>query len=306
MFSPVSFNLTFVIPVRNERRYLPDLVRALQTQSNPRWRAFIIDGGSTDGTWEYLQTLPARFQIYCGLGRGMYADWNYGLRLAGPGWVSVQPGDDRVEPNFVARVRTRVAAGSSGQSYLFGWNHLGPEGQVVRNFSQIVASQKPNLRAEVKTEHVLMSSVELHNLVLGVSHYQTLNSLVWYNRSDLVIPENKSRFGDLWFYLRILERSEVCFCPEVIASWRLHSSQTTTLAPTPESVTNRADLLDAYGTQLSRTKSVLQDYLTLERDLITGHVQAGQYPAYLHRLLAKAIAESPQNYLTVLRSYLAW
>jgi len=49
----VAIELSLIIPVLNERELLPDLVRQIETLGPTE--AIIVDGGSDDGSWEWLQ-----------------------------------------------------------------------------------------------------------------------------------------------------------------------------------------------------------------------------------------------------------
>lgn len=61
--------LSVIIPVLNEREQLPHTIAALQSQiSNPE--IIVVDGGSTDGTREWLQQRPGIIVMAAARGRG--------------------------------------------------------------------------------------------------------------------------------------------------------------------------------------------------------------------------------------------
>ncbi|MBF0448058.1 MAG: TIGR04283 family arsenosugar biosynthesis glycosyltransferase [Magnetococcales bacterium] len=62
--------LSIIIPALNEVNHLPRLIRQLQQQVGCSLEIIIADGGSTDGTWEALASLPV-CAIQTPLGRGV-------------------------------------------------------------------------------------------------------------------------------------------------------------------------------------------------------------------------------------------
>lgn len=71
--------ISVIIPVLNEREHLPRLLRALQAE---RWvhEVIVVDGGSTDGTWEWLQRPNCASAISAPRGKGIQL--NAGARAA--------------------------------------------------------------------------------------------------------------------------------------------------------------------------------------------------------------------------------
>lgn len=74
--------LAIAIPCYNERAHLPDLLTAYAEASGDlNWELVIIDNGSSDGTWEYLQSVknqfpfikPVRIEVNHGYGAGLHA-----------------------------------------------------------------------------------------------------------------------------------------------------------------------------------------------------------------------------------------
>jgi glycosyltransferase involved in cell wall biosynthesis len=54
--------VTIVTPSLNQGRYLPEAVASVLSQDYPGIEYLVLDGGSTDGTVEYLRSLPERVQ----------------------------------------------------------------------------------------------------------------------------------------------------------------------------------------------------------------------------------------------------
>lgn len=74
-----------VIPVRDGRATLPACLEAVLTQSRPPRAVYVVDNGSTDGTYEWLQSYACRETLVRALReprRGAAAARNTGIRAA--------------------------------------------------------------------------------------------------------------------------------------------------------------------------------------------------------------------------------
>jgi rSAM/selenodomain-associated transferase 2 len=92
--------LSVIIPVLNEREQLPHIIAALQSQrSNPE--IIVVDGGSTDGTREWLRAQTGLIVMEAERGRGVQQ--NAGAKVAS-GEVLLFLHGDCVLPNDALRL----------------------------------------------------------------------------------------------------------------------------------------------------------------------------------------------------------
>jgi glycosyltransferase len=66
----------------NSIRYLPDVLSSIQNQSYPDIEHIIIDGGSKDGTAEYVRNSPFPVKLVSEPDKGIYDALNKGINLA--------------------------------------------------------------------------------------------------------------------------------------------------------------------------------------------------------------------------------
>lgn len=113
-----DFEVSLVIPVRNEEKSLPQLIDSLQAQTFPPAEVVIVDGGSTDQTVALAYKLTAgddRFRIVeardATPGRGR----NIGISAARHDWIALSDAGNQLEPHWlkhlVAEVRRDPAVG---------------------------------------------------------------------------------------------------------------------------------------------------------------------------------------------------
>ncbi len=110
---------SILTPVRNARAHLPACVESVADQAGPPREHIILDGGSTDGTVEWLRSLaPAGERVgnehvvrwVSGEDRGMYDALNRGLDLARGDWIGWLNADEQYLEgalNQVARAAAR-------------------------------------------------------------------------------------------------------------------------------------------------------------------------------------------------------
>jgi glycosyltransferase involved in cell wall biosynthesis len=103
-------DITVIIPVLNMRRFLPDAVASVYSQTATEWELILIDDGSDDGSvelaLEYVQRDPARVRALApspSTGHGASAARNRGLQIARGDFIAYLDADDIWLPDKLAR-----------------------------------------------------------------------------------------------------------------------------------------------------------------------------------------------------------
>jgi hypothetical protein len=114
--------VTVVVPVKDGARFLVECLDTLVAQSDPRWRAVVVDDGSRDastvlGRW-YARK-DARFTFVRQKNRGVSVARNVGALRATTRWVSFLDGDDWYYPDAVANL-ARAARAARGARIVNG------------------------------------------------------------------------------------------------------------------------------------------------------------------------------------------
>lgn len=91
-------DVSIVIPVFNRRNFIEKTVESILKSGVPFRQLILVDNGSTDGSWELVQTFPSRFEIQITVVRemkpGAAAARNKGLSLCRSKWVYFFDSDD--------------------------------------------------------------------------------------------------------------------------------------------------------------------------------------------------------------------
>jgi glycosyltransferase involved in cell wall biosynthesis len=97
-----------VLPTHNRRGPLADAVASALSQTWPLHELIVVDDGSSDGSWEYLQQLAGqvgapRIVIHRQVRAGPSAARNAGIRLASGRFIAFLDSDDLWHPEKTAR-----------------------------------------------------------------------------------------------------------------------------------------------------------------------------------------------------------
>ena len=103
----MSFKISIITATRNRRDYLPRCIESVANQSHPHKEHIIIDGGSTDGTVEVIESYAAKYPHIRWISErddGISDAFNKGLALATGDAVGIIGDDDLYLPGALAIV----------------------------------------------------------------------------------------------------------------------------------------------------------------------------------------------------------
>ncbi|MDB5460756.1 MAG: glycosyl transferase family 2, partial [Caulobacteraceae bacterium] len=109
----LSDNITVIIPCRNGAATLAKSLRSLKKQTFRRWRAIIVDDGSTDGSRRVAEQWAKADRSIISLRQaalGAAAARNLGLSHAASGWLLFLDCDDWLAPNAMEMLLRAAAA----------------------------------------------------------------------------------------------------------------------------------------------------------------------------------------------------
>lgn len=106
-----------IVPGRDVAKYAPDAIASLIAQSEPRWRAILIDDGSLDSTGEIFAAAAANDSRFTVLRHpealGVSAARNRALDLVDTPYLGFLDGDDELTPRALERMVGTVEATGS-------------------------------------------------------------------------------------------------------------------------------------------------------------------------------------------------
>jgi len=125
MSSPPAISI--ITPVWNGLPYIKECIASVLAQEFYDWEHLIGDNGSTDGTWEYLQTLSdPRIQIFRhDTNLGISGNFNFLFSKANAPIAYILCADDYFHPGGIARVIEEWRSASAGIAFICFQNEPG-------------------------------------------------------------------------------------------------------------------------------------------------------------------------------------
>jgi len=218
--NPPAIKASVVVPNLNYAQFLQANLDSLAAQNRPDLEVIIVDGGSTDGSLELIESWARDHQArwISEPDEGQAQAINKGFRLARGEILTWLNSDDMLAPNAVARA---IEAFDQDQSLGFLWGFclfIDSDGQPLRIGNPDVRSDFSELRG---------------------SRCFVTQPGSWFRRSVLdqfgLIDESYHYAFDYEIFLRLSGKVKAYFLPEVVSQFRLHSSS--------KSVSHRRDFL---------------------------------------------------------------
>jgi hypothetical protein len=99
--------VSILLPCLDARPFLNERIESILTQAFSDWEAIVLDSHSTDGSWEFFQSIASadpRFRLYQIPRDGVYAALNRGIELATGEFLHVATCDDTMVPEFLTEL----------------------------------------------------------------------------------------------------------------------------------------------------------------------------------------------------------
>lgn len=125
--------VTFLMPVYNGMRYLREAVASVRSQEGAAWDFFIVDDCSTDGTWEYAQTLVGSNVRVARNARntGLYGTLNQRVHEITTPWTCIIFQDDRLRKDYLASVHAVASEHDDVSMIWCAINNIDAAGNVI-------------------------------------------------------------------------------------------------------------------------------------------------------------------------------
>ena len=250
-----------IVPGRDIAAFAPDALASLRAQSEPRWRALLIDDGSRDATGEIYAAAAAADSRFTVLrwetSRGLGAARNAGLDLVDTPFLGFLDGDDELSPRALERMLATLQG--SGSDFV-----AGAYVRSRRRESRYVPGRvQPWVRAATSPERIGTTIAE-HPAASGniVAWSKLSRTAFWEGRRfpEGVAYEDQVLAQEMYVQARAFD-----VIGEVVVHWRLREDGS--------SITQGKDRLD-----------VLRDYLAALRGGIEVLRTAGASDAVVCRL----------------------
>lgn len=240
-----SPTISILLPCLNARPFLEPRIESLIRQTYSNWEAIVLDSGSTDGSWEFFQSIAAndfRFQLHQVPREGVYAALNQGMRIATGEFLHFAPCDDTMAPEFLASMLDAFSKCpgvdlAACDALFINQNgdklssedlkeHLSPGSIRTLLRSDTVRTAVPGEEKQKMNYRPAPHDCVLH--YTGRSVYYSLTQLLIRTVAAKKIglfETNVGSVADFGWLLRLTNLTGTVHLPQKLAGWRFHGEQ---------------------------------------------------------------------------------
>ena len=199
---------SIVTPSFNQARYLGETGRSVLSQTGVDLEWLVIDGGSTDGTLDYLQSLTdPRIRWISEKDQGQSHAINKGLAMATGDVVAWLNSDDVYADHALSRVAQALAA-HPDRLWAFGrCDVIDETGQEIRH--KVTAYKDFYLRRYTYRQHLR-------------ENFVSQPAVFWRRAASEQLDESLHYTMDYDLWLRLGGKSPPVFIDQVLAHFRFH------------------------------------------------------------------------------------
>ncbi|TAU54258.1 glycosyltransferase [Rhizobium leguminosarum] len=168
-------DISFLIPAHNAADTLAQCLASLQQQSRSNWQAVAVDDGSTDDTWEVLESIAktdSRILRARQPNAGAAAARNHAARLAAAPLLCMLDADDWLDPTFIESMQPVADDASPPVLAFCAYRRVAPDGRLMR------VEQAPSLASNVaKREFSSFCALAIHTVVFPKNLFERLGGM---------------------------------------------------------------------------------------------------------------------------------
>jgi hypothetical protein len=237
--------VTVLLPSLNAREFLEPRIDSLLSQTFSDWEAIVLDSGSTDGSWDFFQSVASkdsRFQLHQIPREGLYAALNRGLKIADGQFLYFAPCDDTMSPEFLSEMLDAFSKCPEARIAVCDALFINRHGDKLSakdlrshlsrgGIRRLLSSNTVRTAIPGEKKQNINYRPPPHDCVLhytGRSVYYSLTQLLV--RADVAIAAgpfeaNVGSVADLIWLLRLTNLTGTVHVPRKLATWRFHGEQ---------------------------------------------------------------------------------
>jgi glycosyltransferase involved in cell wall biosynthesis len=162
---PGTPRLTFAIPYYRGRDYLAEAIRSVLGQTCQDWRLLVVDDRGPEPADDLVAGFddPRIEYVRNERNLGLAGNWNECVRLATTPYVTILHGDDRLLPEYAARVLATADREPDAAVVFTDAVNIDGDGRPTRTLADVAKGLLPRRR----DDHVLAGDADLAGLLAG-------------------------------------------------------------------------------------------------------------------------------------------
>lgn len=212
--------VSVVIPSYNHREFIAEAIGSAQSQTHRPLELIVIDDGSTDGSFDYLQDQwgSAVAHLARRENRGAHATLNDAIALARGEWISILNSDDVYDPKRIAA----LCEFASRNNHDLVFSDVG-----FRDERGPLAADHKAAQSHARATAIAEGGSVEQALLRGNLALTTSNLMIRRTAFDAIGPFRPFRYCHDWdFLLRAIGHARIGWLREPLLSYRLHAANT--------------------------------------------------------------------------------
>ncbi|SDB46613.1 Glycosyltransferase involved in cell wall bisynthesis [Pseudobutyrivibrio sp. YE44] len=128
--------VSIIIPAYNVENYIDECLESIMSQTYPNWEALVIDDGSTDSTWQHIESFvskDSRFRAFLRENSGVSATRNFALEQANGAYIQFLDSDDYIVPETLQKA-VDAMENTDVDWVSFQHQRINEAGELIDNF----------------------------------------------------------------------------------------------------------------------------------------------------------------------------
>jgi len=210
MGSDTSPAVSVIIPVYNGANYLREAIDSVLAQTFTDYELLVIDDGSTDGTWEIIQSYGTRLRGFRKPNGGVASALNLGIQEARGEWIAWLSHDDVFLPNKLERQVKFLRQSPQFKACYTSFYVIDVNGNIIREYNAAWYPREQAARMLFRTTYINGSSMLIER--------SCFDKVGLFN-------ETLRHTQDVEMWFRMAQHFEIGRIPEKLLQWRTHPAQ---------------------------------------------------------------------------------
>lgn len=200
-----------VIPVYNGSNYLREAIDSALAQTYKNMEIIVIDDGSTDNTWEIIQSYGDKIRGFHKENGGVSSALNVGVQNMRGEWFAWLSHDDLWLPNNIEQQVKHILSNPGKGIYYGGYSYINPNREIIYGNNGCWFSKGSDLR------HMLRGGNYIHGITALIKK-ECFDTVGCFN-------EELRCTQDYEFWFKAAQKYETSLLPLRLAVTRIHPSQ---------------------------------------------------------------------------------
>ena len=237
-FSRETKKVSVVVPNYNYADELEERLVSIWNQTYPVFEVIVLDDKSSDNSVEVIKTLATKYRRRIKLivneenSGSVFSQWEKGVQMAKGDYVWIAEADDSADFQFLAELVKCFDGDSIGIAYCQS-KQIDEKGNNIANdyhyYMDQIDSSKWHSDYTAKGVEEIQNGMSVRNSILNVSSAvfdkQILKDVLEENLA--FVKEKFKVAGDWYFYVKILENSNLSFVSKSLNIHRRHTKSVT-------------------------------------------------------------------------------